>query len=626
MAHRPSLALAFATIERPQAAQRLIRSVRKYFPQLPIYVADQSRHVDAMSTFYAANNVTLLQMAYDAGVAASRNRLFEALDVDYVVLCDDDFILGAATDFREAVQILEADLEIGIVGGRLYDFDGANEWVRNWELFLEYDERQKILFTIPIYDLAPKVREVSGIRYYLCDAVLNFAVFRRTIFGAGVRWDERFHSNGEHEDFYLNIKLNFPYRVAHLPTMVAYHHHPEEYRAYRAVLRDRNEGWRRFFEKWHLEQHVEFGFGVRTIDDVSAAPDPDTTRSRFFLNADLSLRRPAASAGTLLIGDFEKIASVGVLDQAGDPLSGSPAMDRLLLDPRSRRLVAVPSENEGLPPRLAATPAELEERYYLEAGGDAPVVGFINPGLYFRYDPVLRNDSDFFVWYRRDPDDAGGRAIRQRLAVVARWSASDGSLLVWKSRRMYFDLDVVDYWRACLVEVPMLPRGCNWLRFDIVADGGPSPDPICAGFLFACGDGHFLRALDIDGDVLGFSRLPNDGAAPGEPGRPLEEVGRTCRALPVAAHPVSSTNPIMLLRIDELPGFEVVFLVGWNGLGRSLISGRLPRPALRAPGMVAVPRAAWCPPASRIFAYGSNGGLAALTPRADPTSARYGWT
>jgi hypothetical protein len=93
----PSLALAFATIERPQVAQRLIRSVRKYFRDLPIYVADQSRQIEANLKFYEQHDVNLVEMPYDIGVTSSRNRLAQKNQENCFVLCDDDFIFGPQT-------------------------------------------------------------------------------------------------------------------------------------------------------------------------------------------------------------------------------------------------------------------------------------------------------------------------------------------------------------------------------------------------------------------------------------------------------------------------------------------------------------------------------------------------
>jgi hypothetical protein len=619
MARSPSLALAFATIERPQAVQRLIRSVRKYFPDLPVYVADQSRQGGAMSAFYAANEVNLIRMPYDIGVTASRNRLAQEIKEDYFVLCDDDFIAGRRTSFREAVQILDAEPDLAVIGGRLYDLYSGEEWIRNWELYLEYDVQHKILFSVPIYQLAPRAREVGGIRFYLCDAVLNFAVFRRSIFSSGVGWDERFKSNGEHEDFYLNLKINSPYKVAHLPAMVAYHHHPEEYRAYRAWLRDRNEGWKRFFEKWGLEQHVEFGLGVRTIDDFGAVIEAGDAQSRFFVNAGLSLSRRAPAPDTLLVGDHVKIATVGALDEWGDLTQPDATAGSLLLDRASRQIIAAP----GTAPARQARPAvalplsdEGIERYQLEAEAGDRALGFINEGFYFRYDPVLRDDTDFVLWYTRDPAQADDNGSGQRLSAVVRWTSSDGSSLVWKSPRKYLDLEPAPYWRPLLLDVPLLPRGSRWLRFDMVTDGGPSADPVCTGFLFAASDvmsslpARKLEALNLE--VLALSRLANDGAAPGRNGRPLAEVSRNCAELPVTMRRAVPDADLMVLRIDEASALEVVFFVGWESLGRSLISARLPGPLLQAPAAIAVPSATWRSQRGPILGFGSAKGLVVL--------------
>ena len=509
-----------------------------------------------------------------------------------------------------------------MVGGRLYDFDRGNEWVRHWELFLSTIAGRE-LFSIPIYELAPKVREVGGIRYYICDAVLNFALFRKSIFPAGVSWDEQFKSNGEHEDFYLNLKLHFPFKVAHLPTMVAYHHHPEEYRAYRARLRDRNEGWRRFFRKWDLEQHVEFGLGVRTIDNVGVITEAEEARARFFVNADLSLQRPEPTPDTLLIGDFEKIATIGALDETGNRTQAAAQTATLLLDPGSRELIAVP-ETAGdavtEPADAALPPEELDERYRLESFAAYGAVGFLNEGFFFRYDPVLRDDADFYLWYARDAAHIGERSSGRGLACSARWSGSNERVLVWKSERKFLDLEAMPYWRPLLLDPPVWPRDCRWLRFDLVADGGPSPDPICTGFLFPgqpydCGDDLRSRPLYDAGDieVLGLSRLANDGAAPGRSGRPLAELARDCPRLPITLQQPHPAAELMLLPTDAVSGLEAIFFVGWQGLGRSLVSARLPGgAALSAPAAIAVPAATGRAPAGQIFAYGASRGFVAL--------------
>jgi hypothetical protein len=609
-----SLALAFATLERPQVVQRLILSVREHYPELPIYVADQSRQIEAMAQFYAANGVTVIRMPFDIGVTASRNRLAREIKEDYFILSDDDFVFGPQTSFDDAIAILEADPELGVIGGRLFDFDGETETIRNWELYLEYDARQKILFSIPIYQLAPRAREVGGIRYYLCDAVLNFAVFRRAIFSAGARWDERFKSNGEHEDFYLNLKLNTPFKVGYLPTMVASHHHPEAYRAYRSRLRERNEGWKLFLEKWGLEQHLEYELGVRTTDDIATVVPVDDARARFFVNPNLSLRQIEAKPGSMLIGDFVEIATTGALDQSGAPAAGNGAVGRLLIDPGTSRIVAASAGGPGAGTKFGEAPkGQLAQRYRLEGRSGGEAISFAGEQLYFRYDPVLREDADFLLWYYCVAPRRRAPLAYHRLAATARWTAADGANLVWKSRRMLLDLRPSEFWWPLFLELPVRPRSCRWLRFDLVTDGGPSPDPVCTGFVFNP-ESAGARTADAHeaSHVLALGRLPNDGASPGSPGRPLEEVGRSSPKRQVSPQRSATAFDLSLLRTSELAGLEALYFVGWEELGRSLVSARLPSPKLSAPTALALPGPGWSAQGGRIYGFGTATGFVAL--------------
>lgn len=273
-----NLALAFATIERPPLVQRLVRSVRRHFPDMPIYVADQSRQIGPMRDFYEAQRVQVVPMPFDAGVAASRNRLTATIVEEFFVLCDDDFIIDAETSFDNALAILAARPEIGIVGGRLRDTSNGDPYDRHWEMYLQYDPGNRKLTAVPIFHFAPQARLLGDIEYYACDTVMNFAVFRRSPFADGVGWDERFTCNGEHEDFYLRLKHNGGPAVAYLPSMVAVHDHPYGFAKYREKLRERPEGWRLFMRKWQIDQYLELGFGVRTIHRPGEVVGEDAAR------------------------------------------------------------------------------------------------------------------------------------------------------------------------------------------------------------------------------------------------------------------------------------------------------------------------------------------------------------
>ena len=505
-----SLVIAVTTIERPQVIQRFVRSVRRHYPDVPIYVADQSRNIEPMLPFYGAHQATLIRMPYDAGVTASRNRLVAAMDQDYFVLCDDDFLFGAETRFSDAIKILEANPEIGVVGGKLYDFDGSAEHPRHWELFFDYDQRNHLLITTPIYNLAPVVQEVAGIKFYLCDAVMNFAVFRRSIFTETVRWDERFKSNGEHEDFYLNLKVNSHIRVAYLPTMVGYHHRSERYDGYHRRLRGREEGWAEFLLKWNLHQHLEIGYGVRSIADVGAVFDAQQARERFFLNGPLSLRQEEVRPGGLGIGQPGEISTLGAYDRGEAAASKGRLFGRLLLPVRGGKRVAVsptepPAEATGTDAGETNT-ASLRRKYALEpdpegtaipAPGDHPV--------FFRYSAIRYRDGDFSLWYRCSAPGTDPEGYR--LPVWFRWYAVDGRVLVWDTERKILDLAETAYWTPLLLDVPLAPPGSAILRFEIVAETGPERTPIGTGFLLCSADDAAAEQTSSAPDVLAFESV-----------------------------------------------------------------------------------------------------------------------
>jgi GT2 family glycosyltransferase len=614
-----NLALGFATIERPQVAQRLIRSARDYLGNIPIYVADQSRDLEAMATFYRANDVHLIRMPFDAGVTKSRNEIAKAIEQDYFVLCDDDFVIGPQTRFDAALRIFEAHPEIGVIGGRLYDFDGASESVRNWELYLEYDPLQRLLISIPIYEFAPRVREIGGLRFYLCDAVLNFAVMRRQMFEKGVAWDEQFKSNGEHEDFFLNLKLNTPFRVAYLPTMIAYHHHPEEYRRYRRGLRDRNDGWRRFLSKWNIEQHLELGLGVKTIDDVSAVTESEAARARFFVNPDLSLRREKHTPGAFAVNLAGEIACVGALNSVGESVDGSDRTGSLLFDRKTGTVMPGPiSRLEGGDGSGAANDVnllELLEKYRLETSSAHEALSYAEGEIYYRYDTIERGNADFLIWYYRKGSSPRPGAKPQRLAVVARWTGSDGVCLVWRSRRTFLDLEPTNHWRPLLLEAPPAPSKLKWMRFDIVTDAGSESEPICTGFVsFDAAPASYHRsALEPKvAEALGLSRLIRDGATPGAAGMFLAELGRRARDRIVTIRQCEGQPGLSGLPLAECAGLEVLYFNEWRNLGRSLVSARLPPHSLPSPAQIVLPAGDLSLPSSRIYGYGRKAGLVAL--------------
>jgi hypothetical protein len=580
-----SLALAFATIERPQVAQRLIASARRRFPMMPIYVADQSLDVQAMASFYAHMGVTLIRMPYDAGVCASRNCLVAAIAEQYFVLCDDDFVFGARTEFSEALRILRYYPEIGVVGGKLYDYEGSEEYTRHWELFLHLDPVNRILTSTPIFNYAPRAIEMGTTRFYQCDAVMNFSVMRRKIFEQPlIRWDERFKSNGEHEDFFLNLKLNSSVRVTYLPTMVAYHHHPEAFERYRSKLRNRVEGWQRLFEKWNIDQHLEVGLGVRSIDDLSATFETEQAQARFFLNDNLSLRRERNNE-SLLVGLGASLSSVGLLTEAGEPNGSSATMGRVLVRATSGGVMSGPDSADAthqgrrLDPDADESP---QSRYSLTPTGPVIDLGRVGMAAQFRYNCIARSNADFILWYRftplAGPEGTPSRNAPGTVSLHLRWFADDGRVLMWESSEYLLDIRRSDYWVPLLVEVPVCPGSCAYMRFEVVGVEAGARLPVGIGFLMnQCSNDTAIERPTPVQDVLAFApwAVPYNGAAP--PASRLNRLSCPISNYELTAHVSKEVPDLMMLSLGDesavSDGSEVstLFVFGWHGLGAPLL-------------------------------------------------------
>lgn len=164
------------TFERPDLLDRLLVSVRRFYPDVPVLVADDSLkpvdHPLATRTF---------RMPHDSGLPAGRNLLLREVDTPYLVTCDDDFVFRADTRLEMLTAVLDADPAIDLVAG--HADDGNRAW-RVWD--------------------GRKPEERHGC--LLVDYVRNFFAARTdSIMDLG-GWSEATKIGGEHEDFFRRAK------------------------------------------------------------------------------------------------------------------------------------------------------------------------------------------------------------------------------------------------------------------------------------------------------------------------------------------------------------------------------------------------------------------------------------
>jgi len=254
-------------------ARRFVRSVRSRYADIPMIAADQNGPSEERTRFYRDHGVRMLWLPPDCGLSFARNRAVEQVSTPYVLLADDDFIFPDATKLEAPLDIMEQTRRLGFLGGRLVDIRATragedHRFLRRWEKFLIPLKELSTLVSIPIDYLPLQTLTAANQKIYLCDMPMNWGLLRRAVFNDQLRWDEKIKINGEHEDFFLNLKLNSSWIAGFFPGLICDHqsHQNSTYQP----LRNRQQGRQIFAEKWGFTHHLELGVGLRHYSDYRA--------------------------------------------------------------------------------------------------------------------------------------------------------------------------------------------------------------------------------------------------------------------------------------------------------------------------------------------------------------------
>lgn len=209
------------TFQRPQCLDRLIRSIRTYYPELRIIVGDDGFEPSLRS------DVEYVRLPVDIGTSAGRNALLERVTTPFYLLLDDDVEFRAETDVRKLARLV-ADGTLDLAAGdcvrvkrkffvlklRPQPFHGLFEF--------RHDELRLV---------AGSLGEGRG--FTLCDITHNFYVARKDAVQAIGGWDSDLKTN-EHIEFFVRAR-RAGLRVGFCPDVVIWHWNarPPGYAEYR---------------------------------------------------------------------------------------------------------------------------------------------------------------------------------------------------------------------------------------------------------------------------------------------------------------------------------------------------------------------------------------------------------
>ena len=217
------LTAVIKTFERPACLQRLIHSIRRYYPRLRIVVADDGLHPSPR------DDVDYLRLPPDVGLSAGRNALLSQVRTPYFLLLDDDLRFTRHTRIEQLLAV--ARRAAGTIAGGTY--------VRCKRKFGLWTQRRPQ----PYHGVFERKGDQLALRrgwhgpcedHYHCDVVHNFFVAGTDDVLRLGGWNPALKLH-EHEEFFLRA-AQVSLRVAYCPEVVAEHwnaNSPRRYSKYR---------------------------------------------------------------------------------------------------------------------------------------------------------------------------------------------------------------------------------------------------------------------------------------------------------------------------------------------------------------------------------------------------------
>ena len=211
------------TFERPRCLDRLLRSIRRFYPQLKIIVGDDSFRP------HLRTDVEYVCFQPDIGLSAGRNQLLARVETQFFLLLDDDLEFTRHTQLE---RLLEIARQPGIALA-------AGDYIRCKCKFGLLTQRRPQPYhgTFHIEGAAPhrKLRLQRGYRarrngYCVCDLVHNFFIAKTDAIRRLGGWDERLKVQ-EHEDFFLRFG-QAGLQAAYCPEVTAQHWNSQSPRRY----------------------------------------------------------------------------------------------------------------------------------------------------------------------------------------------------------------------------------------------------------------------------------------------------------------------------------------------------------------------------------------------------------
>lgn len=244
------------TMLRPASLERLLRSIRHFYANVPILIGDDHPASDGPAEEPISPHTTYCRLPHDCGLSAGRNLLVDKVQTPYTMVVDDDFEFIDSTKIEKLLACVEqASLDL-VAGWLIIGSHKQGDWRKlgTVEKFAGLFKRdgERLVCEIGQHEEKQVLWMGHKLLCQVVDVVLNFFV-ARTESLKNVRWDVELKL-GEHVDFFLRAQNKV--KIGVCGEVIGLHHPntPPDYLS----LRNRLMEYQMMFMRNHGLQSLEF--------------------------------------------------------------------------------------------------------------------------------------------------------------------------------------------------------------------------------------------------------------------------------------------------------------------------------------------------------------------------------
>jgi len=230
------------TFNRPKTVTGAINQIRKFYPDIRILLADDSKETVQLDD----NKTEIFPMPFDSGVSKGRNFLLEKVETPYFLMMDDDHYFNGRTRLDNMLSLLEK-----------HNFDILSALVFQRSPFKKEFYLKKLVDFYLNFDLTDGVLSfVDGFHertrdYTRCDLVHQFFLSKTEPIQKIGGWDDRLKT-ADHADFFIRAKKSgLKVGYTHLARVDHVHLKEERFSEDYAAFRTRMPEFRKIWIEKH---------------------------------------------------------------------------------------------------------------------------------------------------------------------------------------------------------------------------------------------------------------------------------------------------------------------------------------------------------------------------------------